>query len=59
MGATFDNVTRHDRHLRHRHRHHQRQRYLLQHKVSGTPSGGLSNPTTTFTIARDPGNSGF
>ncbi len=28
-------------------------------KVSGTPSGGLSNPTTTFTIVRGPGNSGF
>jgi len=28
-------------------------------KVSGTPSGGLSNPTTTFTIDRDPGNAGF
>jgi hypothetical protein len=28
-------------------------------KVSGTPSGGLFNPTTTFTIVRGPGNSGF
>jgi hypothetical protein len=28
-------------------------------KVSGTPSGSLSNSTTTFTIVRGPGNSGF
>lgn len=28
-------------------------------KVSGAPSGGLSNSTTTFTIVRGPGNSGF
>jgi hypothetical protein len=28
-------------------------------KVSGTPSGGLSNPTTTFTIVRGPRNAGF
>jgi hypothetical protein len=28
-------------------------------KVSGTPSGGLFNPATTFTIVRGPGNSGF
>jgi len=28
-------------------------------KVSGAPSGGLSNPTITFTFVRGPGNSGF
>ena len=28
-------------------------------KVTGTPSGGLSNPTSTFTIVRGSGNSGF
>ena len=27
--------------------------------VSGTPSGGLSNPNTTFTIVRGSGKSAF